>query len=765
MREAAYSPDAPLPAEAPWVTGVSPGTHAMTLLVPEIHCSGCIGTIERTLAAHPAVTLARVNFSTKRVRVEWKDERTSSQDLIDLLASAGFAATPIMADQAGPDHEQAETSALIRALAVAGFGAGNIMLLSVSVWSGAEDATRDLFHWLSALIAIPAVAYAGQPFFRSAAGALKARRLNMDVPISLAVLLALALSLFETLAGGGETYFDASVMLLFFLLVGRTLDRIMRARARSAATGLLALKPDVATIIDHDGANRIVPAHTLRPGMQVRVAVGDRIPADGRIASGTTDIDNALLTGESLPETVGPGSKVHAGTMNLTAPVTITVDAAGAQTLVSEIAATMEAAEQSKARTVRIADRAARIYAPAVHLAALATFVGWLIVTGGNWHAAALPAIAVLIITCPCALGLAVPAVQIVASGLLFSKGILLKDGGALERLAEIDHTVFDKTGTLTLGRPQMLNTGSADRQSLAVAAGLASASNHPLSRALVRTAGRMGISPAPVSGVSETPGCGLAGMFEGSPVRLGSNTWCGVDPAGHECRDQSAGLRLWLSVGSMPPYEFRFSDELRPGAAITLGALSGRGLSVEILSGDRAENVSQLAAKLKMQTWRAGLSPQGKLHHIERMSAAGHRVLVVGDGLNDGPALAAGHVSMAPASASDLGQTAADMVFLGNALTPVADAHQIAKKANRLVRQNFAFAAIYNLVAVPLAAAGFVTPLIAAIAMSSSSLIVIANALRLRLMVDGEIQTAAVEAVRGRQTASGSKHRCEAAV
>lgn len=734
MTEAAFSPDAPISLDAPWVSDVSPGTLAMTLLVPKIHCSGCIGTIERTLAAHPAVRLARVNFSTKRVRVEWEDQGTSSQELIDLLDNGGFAATPIMADQAGPDHEQAELSALIRALAVAGFAAGNIMLLSVSVWSGAEDATRDLFHWLSAMIAIPAVAYSGQPFFRSAAGALKARRLNMDVPISLAVLLALALSLFETLAGGGETYFDASVMLLFFLLVGRTLDRMMRTRARSAASGLLALKPDVATILVNS-ANRIVPTHALRPGMLVRVAAGDRIPADGSIVTGTTDIDNALLTGESLPETVRPGSKVHAGTMNMTAPLTMSVEAAGAQTLVSAIAETMEAAEQGKARYVRLADRAARIYAPAVHLAALATFVGWFVVTGGDWHGAALPAIAVLIITCPCALGLAVPAVQVVASGLFFSRGILLKDGSALERLAEIDRAVFDKTGTLTLGRPQMIGVENIDRESLAIAAGLASASNHPLSRAIVRISDQSNIIPAPVTGISETPGCGLAGMFDGSPVRLGSGAWCGADPAGNEPLGEQAGLNLWLSIGDGAPDCFQFTDELRPDAACTLQTLKDRGLPVEILSGDRAENVRQLAARTNVETWRAGLSPQEKLRHIETMAAAGHRVLVVGDGLNDGPALAAGHVSMAPASASDLGQTAADMVFLGNSLTPVADAHQIARKANRLVRQNFAFAALYNLVAVPLAAAGFVTPLIAAIAMSSSSLIVIANALRLPLM------------------------------
>lgn len=747
-------------ADTPWVGRIPNDRLSMILLVPDIHCAGCIGSIERALNAHPAVSSARVNFSTKRVRVEWDEGHASSQDLVDLLAGAGFTATPVMPDDAGTGHERAEMAALLRALAVSGFAAGNIMLLSVSVWSGAEAATRDLFHWLSAMIAVPAVAYAGQPFFRSAVGALRVRRLNMDVPISVAVLLALALSLFETMAGGGETYFDAGVMLLFFLLIGRTLDRMMRSRARSAAVGLLALKPDMATIVEDGGTSRIVASHLLRPGMRVRVAAGERIPADGRIATGITDVDCALLTGESMPETVGPGGVVHAGTMNMTAPVIMTVEAAGGDTLVSGIAATMEAAEQSKARTVRLADKAARIYAPAVHLAALATFLGWFAVTGGDWHAAALPAIAVLIITCPCALGLAVPAVQVVASGLLFGKGILLKDGSALERLAGIDSAVFDKTGTLTLGRPRILDEAALDRDSLAVAAGLASASTHPLSRALVRAARQMNVAPVAVDEIREVPGSGLAGAVDGAPVRLGSRAWCGVEPAG----DEAAGLELWFCPDDGRPVPFRFSDEPRPGMAATLKALADRNIPLEILSGDRAGNVRPLAAGLPLQAWHAGLSPQDKLRHIERMTAAGRRVLVVGDGLNDGPALAAGHVSMAPASASDLGQTAADLVFLGDSLTPVADAHDIAKKAGRLVRQNFAFAAIYNLVAVPLAAAGLVTPLIAAVAMSSSSLVVIANALRLRLMIGKQIGIPAKPAARPGLSKPASDSRRQAA-
>jgi Cu2+-exporting ATPase len=325
----------------------------------------------------------------------------------------------------------------------------------------------------------------------------------------------------------------------------------------------------------------------------------------------------------------------------------------------------------------------------------------------------------------------------VVASGLLFARGVLLKDGGALERLAEIDGAVFDKTGTLTLGRPQLMEAGTVDRDSLAIAAGLAAASTHPLSRALVRFANGLDIRPAPVRDVSETPGSGLAGTLDGKPVRLGNRTWCGVrEDAPAEGNDGVP--ELWLAGAEGPALRMLFSDEVRPDAAATLQALAGRGLSLEILSGDRVEPVRRLAVDLGIGAWHGGLSPKDKLHRIESLADDGRRILVAGDGLNDGPALAAGHVSIAPSSASDLGQTAADLVFLGDSLTPVAEAHDVACRARRLVRQNFAFAALYNVIAVPLAAAGLVTPLIAAVAMSSSSLIVIANALRLRIGATG---------------------------
>ena len=385
------------------------------------------------------------------------------------------------------------------------------MLLSVSVWSGAPDATRALFHWISALIAVPAVSYAGRPFFRSGWAALRSGTLNMDVPISLAVLLALAMSFYETLHNGKQVYFDAAAMLLFFLLIGRYLDHLMRARAHSALTQLISISPKTATVVGDDGVRRQLPITDISVGMVVAVQAGERLPVDGVVIEGESDIDTSSMTGESYPQVATTGISVQAGTVNLTGELHVRVTASGSETLLASIISMMEQAERSKARYVRLADSAARIYAPLVHTIAAVTFVVWLWL-GGDWHVALLTAISVLIITCPCALGLAVPVVQTVASGVLFRHGILLKDGAALERLAETDNVIFDKTGTLTLGQPELVSPSAIGVRELAVAAGLASHSSHPLSRAMVALAASRNVAPADLRDVSEHPGAGLKG-------------------------------------------------------------------------------------------------------------------------------------------------------------------------------------------------------------------------------------------------------------
>jgi Cu2+-exporting ATPase len=683
--------------------------------VPGAHCAGCMAKIEGGLGKLPGVVSARLNLTARRLSVAHV-KSLQVPELIAAIEKIGFAAQPLT--EAITGRQDSATRALLRATAVAGFAAMNIMLLSVSVWSGAEGAIRDLFHLLSGLIAIPTVAYSGQPFFRSAWSALKHGRTNMDVPISIGVLLVTALSLFEALTGGPHAYFDGAVMLLFFLLVGRALDSVMRDRARDGVTALLKQTAPGALVIGEDGRTSWLRAEELRLGMRMIVAAGERLAADGVVETGASSLDLSLLTGESAPRPIGPGGQVHAGTLNLTAPLTVRVTAAGRDSSIAEIARLMGEAGQGRSRYVRIADRAARLYAPAVHTLAAASFIVWLLL-GAGWHQALLIAAAVLIITCPCALGLAVPAAQIVAAGSLMRAGVLVKDGSALERLAEADRALFDKTGTLTLGRPELVNAAALIAEDQAIVLALARSSRHPLAEAARRALEGKGIAPAALSDVREQPGYGMTASFEGEMVSLGRG-------------EASDGLSAAFNRGSRPALRLRFEDRLRPEAKEALARLRGLGILCSVASGDSGRSVAAAIRGLGL-TAQTGMRPEDKLALVGRLHRSGHKVLMVGDGLNDGPALAAGHVSMAPASASDVGQNAADAVFLGDSLLPVAKAVAAARRTMIVVGQNFVIAIGYNVIAVPLAFLGLVTPLTAALAMSGSSIIVVANALRLR--------------------------------
>lgn len=695
-----------LPAEGqPFVT--------TRFTVPGMKCAGCIGKIERELPKLDGIGSARANFSAKRVAIS-HDPALDEGALTAALLALGFEAQPVADNPLGVEAK--ERKALNRALGVAGFGMMNVMLLSVSIWSGADGATRELFHWLSALIALPVIAYSGRPFFASAWMALSHRRTNMDVPISIGVILATGLSIYETVTGGGHAYFESAVMLLFFLLAGRALDAEMRTRTRAGIGALLGRMGKSASVIAPDGTTRRVAANKLEPGMLVLVAAGEALAADGDIVEGTSAIDNAMLTGESAPEPVGPGSIVHAGAINLSAPLRIRLTRVAEDTAIAEIARLMDEAGQSRSTYVRIADRASRLYAPVVHLLAALAFAGWMI-AGAGVHQSLTIAIAVLIITCPCAMGLAVPAAQVVASGALLRRGLLVKDGSALERLAECDIALLDKTGTLTLGTPRA-DIAALDAEARSVALALAQTSRHPLSRGLAAALLREGAVPAAVTDVREASGAGLTGR------------WQGLDVALERPDDGAQALATRLRIGAQAQ-TITFADPLRADAAATLAALRDQGIAASILSGDRAAPVAALAQELGLEA-TAEASPQAKLAALEALKAQGRRPLMVGDGLNDGPALAAAHASIAPGTASDASQQAADAVFIGDGLMPVALAVRVAKATMRIVRENFAFSIGYNVLAVPLALMGMVTPLIAAIAMSVSSLVVVANSLRL---------------------------------
>jgi len=698
----------------------------LELALPDIHCAGCIAGVERALGAEPGVAAARVNLTLRRVAVTARDAPGLEDRLIAVIEAGGYRARRLDSAALDATREDRAGRALLARIGVAGFALMNVMLLSFAVWFGATDTTRDLMHWLSAAIALPALAFAAQPFFANALAALRAGRLDMDVPISTAILLAFGVSLWETVRSGAHAFFDAALMLTFFLLVGRYLAHLTRASARSAAAAIAALEVHRAERLRADGTAETVPLDAVRAGDLLRVPAGGRIPADGSVTRGRSEIDAAMLTGETLPEAVAPGASVRAGMMNLSGALVMRVEALGEETLLKQIARLVETAEHSRGRYANLADRASGWYSHAVNALALVALIGWGLL-GGDWRVAVGVAAAVLIITCPCALGLAVPAVLTAASGRLFRGGVLLKDGDALERLAEIDTVVFDKTGTLTTGRPLLANAADLPRDALAAAAGLSAGSAHPLARAVVRAAAEAGVATAPVEDVTEHPGAGSAGLLHSQTVRFGRADWAGAPDGG-----DPAVTTAWLAVDGAAPVAFAFRDEVRPNAAATIARLRRAGLDVALLSGDGAAPVRDVADALGIADRTAAARPDAKVAHLEALRADGRRVLMVGDGLNDAAALAAAHVSISPASAVDASRSVADLIVLGDGLGPVADAVALARTARRRIVENFGFAFAYNVVTVPIAMAGLVTPLIAAVAMSTSSLVVALNALRL---------------------------------
>ena len=699
---------------------IAPRGH-LDLLVPGARCAACMGKIERSLLALPDVTSARLNLTNRKLSVDFRRATFNSDLVVTTLARLGYPSTIYDPAAAVAAHD-AEGRQLILAMAVAAFGSMNAMMFSVPLWAGLfgqelGPATASLMMWFSGAVGAPCAIFAGIPFFRSAWRSLKAGRANMDVPISVGVLLTLAISVSETVLGGRDAYFDAAVTLLFLLLIGRWLDHQLRARARSAAGDLLALQAIVATRLD--ASHRFVETSIgeIAPGDVLLVRPGDRIPVDCRVEDGVSNIDNSLLTGETLPVTVGPGQICRAGALSLTGVLRVTAVARAEDSALAAIARLVEAGAQSRSKYVRMADKAAAIYVPVVHTAAALTFAGgWAL--GLEPREALIRAVAVLIITCPCALGLAVPAVQITASARLFRRGILVKSGAALERLAEIDHVIFDKTGVLTAGRPRLVDPIAA---AVAMAAPLARASRHPLALALAAEAGDGPVADA----VTETHGQGLEGRINGRRARLGRATY--LDLKAHA----GSETELWFGFDGDTRIRFSFSDRLRPDARATVDALRARGLSVEILSGDVPAAVAAVAEATGIARWRAGVSPQDKVTAIEKETRAGRKVLMVGDGLNDTAALAKAHAAIAPGTALDASQNAADLVFTGDSLSAVIAAIDMARSARLRAQENFGFAALYNAVAAPTAMLGLINPFLAALAMSGSSLVVTLNALR----------------------------------
>lgn len=676
--------------------------------VPTIHCAACIGKIERGMQDVIGVRTARVNLSLKRLTVTGP----ASPELIQAkLTDLGFEAYPLDIEALNTARDTVGRTLLMR-MAVAGFAMMNVMLLSVAVWSGATDATRDLFHLISAAIALPVVAYSAQPFLQNAWTALRARRLNMDVPISLAILLAAGMSLFETLNGGDHAYFDAALSLTFFLLIGRYMDHRTRSAAGSAAKELTALEVHTAQRITGNNT-QTVAVSDLGVGDEVCVPTGARVPVDGLLLSGHAVMDRSFLTGESVAVGVTQNAQLQAGEVNVGSVLRLRATAVGEDTSLRRMAQLVETAENSRNSYTALADKAAQIYAPAVHLLASLAFIGWVIATGDVRHALNI-AIAVLIITCPCALGLAVPAVSTAAISRLFSMGYLVKHATALERLAETTRVVFDKTGTLSTPSITVPEKMSADNR--AVAKALAQSSIHPSSKELVSALSAS--NAASVRDIAEIAGQGICGAWLGHTVRLGRGAWLGAHFDG-----------LGVKIGARTAEPFETAETARKGAIEALNKLT---IPREIITGDAEKPAQAFAAMLGIPV-TANVRADEKLSRLQDMSQQLDCVLMIGDGLNDTAALAAAHASMAPATALEASRSASDIVILTDSFADLPLVLKISKLTRHLSKQNFGIAALYNCIAIPIALAGLATPLAAALAMSASSITVLLNSQRVR--------------------------------
>lgn len=699
--------------------------YSLTLLVHGVHCASCIQLIEKTLLQEENVIDARINMSTGRLSFSWTGKAEQAERLAYKIENLGYKLTLMTK---GTKEKDDYEKSLLYALAVSGFGMGNLMIISVALWSSSSETmggfTRDLFHWISMVISLPVIIFSARPFLSSAWSVLKNRRTNMDVPISLGIILATVMSIVQTINRQEHIYFDSAVMLIFFLLIGRYFDAKARGKAKQNAQDLLNQLRGYATIIEEDNKVKHIPIEDITQNMVVSVAIGENIPADGHILEGETEIDTSLITGETIPVYATKGAEVFAGTLNLLKPILIKVSRKSEKTLLSQIVKLMEQAEQGQSYYVQIADRVARLYTPFVHIMGALAFIIWWGFLGMAWQPALMIAITVLIITCPCALALAVPIVQIIASGILMKKGTLLKSADALERLSEIDIAIFDKTGSLTLGKPILIKEDISE-DIIRKALSLAVYSKHPLSKALLEAYPARELLK--IEDFSEIAGKGLIGKINGETIKLGNRNWCDV-----EAESQNNRLELWLKISDSPTLPFYFNDDLRENAQQVIAQLEVKGIKSILLSGDRKIVVEETAKQVGIKEYYGEMTPEDKFKILESLKAKGHKILMVGDGLNDAPSLAAAHISMSPSTAVDIAQNTADIVFQSQSLSSVVEGYNISVRTQKLVKSNLILSIGYNIFAVPLAFMGYVTPLVASLAMSSSSLLVIFNSFRL---------------------------------
>ncbi len=692
------------------------GLLGLNCTVNGMSCGGCAIKVEAHLSKINGVVRAHVNASTKRLKFVWDPEINTAETILASLSEAGYPATPFVE---GPD-QPAETSLLIP-MAISGFATMNVMAISFAVWAGLVtdmgDNTRQYMNLLSAAIVTPAVIYAGSVFFLPAFKALRARRMAMDVPIALAIITTMLASYYELSHQSEHVYFDAAISLIFFLLIGRVLEQGMHKRSTSASDNLRLMLQGKAVRLNPDGTRENILADDLRARDRVLVCPGETVPADGILRSGHAFIDESIISGESIPKDVIEGYQLVAGSKVVNIAIEMIVTSVGAGSRLAEIAVLTEQAEAHRGRTQLLADKFAQAYGPVVIGGAIFGFFIWFFALDAGLSESLLISVAVLVVTCPCAAGLATPAVVVRAVNLLMGSGVILRSAGALERLAEIQHVIFDKTGTLTTAELSLQHDLS--KNIIERASAMAANSTHPLPQALVK------LYPLPAEkGCSEITGQGLLAT---DGARLGSADFVEVK------QEQGlTGPSLWFKPPNADATCLYFQDTLRDDASVLVDGFTDQGYPITLLSGDTKVSVALTAKELGISDWHANQSPEDKISAIREIESRGRHTLMIGDGLNDTPSLAAAHSSMALSSAASATQSAADIILVGDRLLPALEALAIAKKARKLIKQNLTFSLVYNVIALPIALFGGLTPMIAAILMSSSSLIVMLNALRL---------------------------------
>ncbi|MBK8524724.1 MAG: cadmium-translocating P-type ATPase [Betaproteobacteria bacterium] len=712
-----------------------------SLILEGITCAACIWLNEQHLSRLPGLTGVDINFATRRARVRWDDSRVKLSDILAAVAAIGYRAYPYDAARSEALAGKERRTALWR-LFVAGFGMMQVMMYAIPVYLADGDMAPDveqLMRWASLVLTVPVVLYSSAPFFRSAWRDLRLFRVGMDVPVALGVGAAFLASVWATVSNSGEVYFDSVTMFVFFLLGGRFLEMTARQKAVSVTEALTKLLPAFASrLVDYPASRTVaeVVASDLRIGDVVLVKPGDSIPADGCVVEGVSSANEALLTGESRPVPKQPGDSVTGGAVNSESPLVIRVEQVGEGTRLSAIVRLMERAATEKPRIVEFADKiAARFVAALLLVAAAVALVWWSI----DPEKALWITVSVLVVTCPCALSLATPVALTVASGVLARAGLLVTRGHAVESLARATHFVFDKTGTLTRGQMRLLETcplGNIDVTTcIAMAAALEQASEHPLGRALHQAAPDDAVF---VSSLTNEPGNGVSGVCGAQNLRIGRPEWVAEL---HGIPMPVSGVALMTSGDTVIALGdetgwlalFRIGDELRPEAANLVRDLKAAGCEVVLLSGDAPVVARRVAAELGIEDIRAGISPQGKQEFVRLLQAHGAMVAMVGDGVNDAPVLAQAHVSIAMGGGAALARTQADFVLLSENLDHLRQGLVISRRALQIIRQNLVWSFGYNFVALPLAMLGFVTPWMAGIGMSGSSLLVVLNSLRLQ--------------------------------